>query len=84
MSLNAIKTIRLVIGAAELDAAECEIPPEHVAGVEAARAELALMRGVDVIDAVMAIHKAGLSLALDLRPTVRIANEISRRPSVRF
>ncbi|MCB1909013.1 MAG: hypothetical protein KDH15_16725 [Rhodocyclaceae bacterium] len=54
--------VRLVIGAAEMEARNRPIPAEHEASVADARAELALMRGTEVVEIVLHCRQCGLDL----------------------
>lgn len=84
MKLNTLKSLRLIIGATELEARGQPIPAEYVDQVAAARAEIDLMRGADVVEAVIACRGAGLSLAMDINPgLVRVTDEKSEPPAHR-
>lgn len=72
-----LNALRLVCGAASVN--QNEIDPEYISQIERARAELAIMRGTDVVDAVLLLQRTGLSLAIDVRQRMIITGEKSER-----
>jgi len=75
-----LDALRLILGAAQADAEKCEIAPEFIPQISQARADVELMRGTDVINALLMHQRSGISLAHDVRQRVRIDNEKSQRP----
>lgn len=76
-----IKSLRLVLGAAKAEAEKREIAPEFVPQIEQARADLAMMRGTDVVAALVTLQRTGLGLALDVcGHTYHSRKEPERRP----
>lgn len=77
-----LKALRLVCGAAKV-VNENEIDPEYIPQIKLARAELAMMRGTDVVDALLLSQRTGLSLDIDVRQRMTITSEKSERRSGR-
>jgi hypothetical protein len=73
-----LKTLRLILSAAEAEAAKVEIAPEYLPQIAQARADILTLRGVDVVEAL--IQRGGLSLTFDMRSRERIGGEKSQRP----
>lgn len=65
-----IKTLRLLLGAADAEKRKVEIATEFIPQIEAAREELAMLRGVDVFESVLALHRSGLA------PTIDVSNRV--------
>lgn len=78
--MNSLKIVRLVVGAAEVEAAHLTVPDESLAEVQAARAELELMRGSDVVDAILACRRSGLPLAISFSAPSRVTSGGPERP----
>ncbi len=77
------KSIRLILGAAEAEEAHIEIDPKFIPQIAKARTEMALVRGIDVIDALVMIKRSGLFLALDVRLRTRIMSKERSVPPAR-
>lgn len=72
-----LNALRLICGAAKVN--KNEIAPEYISQIERARAELAIMRGTDVVDALLLLQRTGLSLDIDVRQRMTITSEKSER-----
>lgn len=72
-----LNALRLILGAANVD--KDEIDSEYISQIERARADLAIMRGTDVVDAVLLLQRTGLSFAIDVRQRMTITSEKSER-----
>lgn len=75
-----IRTLQLVVSAEEHQLDHKPIDEVRLPEIEQARKRLALLRGVDVVNGLIALRRCGLSLNLDLRPQY---NHISETPPAR-
>lgn len=78
-----LHSLRLVLGAAEAEAKKLEIASEFIPQIAQARADVALLRGTDVIDALIMLRRSGLSLDVDVQRRARAESEKSQRPDRR-
>ncbi len=75
-----IRTLQLVVSAREHEIDNKPIDEVRLPEIEKARARLALLRGVDVVNALIALRRNGLSLTLDLK---RPYSETTETPPAR-
>lgn len=76
-----IRTLQLAVSAEEHNALE-EIDEAWLPEIEQARKRLTQMRGSDVVAALVAMRRAGLSLNRDLRPRyASISEPAPKRPA---
>ncbi len=80
-----MRTIRLLVGAADCARSQIPVAEEFAPQIIEARTRLASMRASDILDAVIAVNRSGLDLALDVRDrSPRSLNtEQSRPPDTR-
>jgi hypothetical protein len=76
-----IAIIRLLVGAADADMSDSQIDEVYIPQIAEARAELAIMKGIDVLNAVLICQRNGLSLSKDVRKFTRTMPE--RKPTWR-
>ncbi len=75
-----MKSIRLLLGAADAQESRADIAPEFVPQIEQARIDVTTMRGADVIDALQMLRKSGISLAIDVRQRVPLVDKDFSKP----
>ena len=79
-----IRTIQLSIAAAEHELDNKQVDEARLPEIERARKRLALLRGAEVIEALVAMRRSGLPLVLNLAPVYRqISDEPPARPAAR-
>lgn len=69
---QALKTLRLLFGAAQAEADKSTIAEEYIPQIQCARADIKLLRGVDVFEALLVARRSGINLAIDVTSRVRI------------
>lgn len=84
---NVMQAIRLIVGASKAEAEGSKIADEYVPQVAKARADIATLRGSDVVAALVVLEHSGLSIAMDMRK-IEYANasksrNTERRPGMR-
>lgn len=66
-----LHSLQLVFGAAEAEANKLEIDPEFIPQIAQARTDVLLLRGTDVIDALIMLRRSGLPLGLNVQRRTR-------------
>lgn len=84
---NVMHAIRLIVGATKAKADGREIAEEFVPQVDKARADIATLRGGDVVAALVGLENSGLTISMDVRKIETAAASKSRntdrRPGMR-
>lgn len=75
-----IRTIQLSIAVAEHELDNKQVAEARLPEIELARQRLTLLSGKEIVDALVAMRRSGLPLALDLTPAYR---QLTDKPPAR-
>lgn len=64
---NVMHAIRLIVGASKAETDWCTIADEYVQQIAKARADIATLRGSDVVAALVVLERSGLAISKDVR-----------------